>query len=166
MGLEMPSIYEAALREFLARLGDTHPRYSEALVYQQRLTENLAAERRYGATSTRKADRVEIIDRLNDLAQQALGISFSAFCDAQMASLKGPMPNNAPVKRHLERSLYRNLLEVYDDAQLEALCLDHFPEVYDLFGRGMRRDEKLTLLLDYCSKDAGAAEKLKRLLKE
>lgn len=36
-----------------------------------------------------------------------------------------------------------------DDVQFDTLCMDHFPEVYDQFGRGMRRDEKMNLLLDY-----------------
>ncbi|MDX9956515.1 MAG: hypothetical protein RBT75_20630, partial [Anaerolineae bacterium] len=38
----------------------------------------------------------------------------------------------------------------FDDVQLDAFCLSHFPEVYDQFGRGLRRDEKVTLLLNYC----------------
>ncbi|MBD3308977.1 hypothetical protein GF339_21400 [candidate division KSB3 bacterium] len=45
----------------------------------------------------------------------------------------------------------RKLLEVvFDDASLEAFCLDHFEEVYDRFSRGLQKIEKLTLLLDHC----------------
>ena len=42
------------------------------------------------------------------------------------------------------------LNRTFDDVGLDAFCLDHFPELYDRFGRGMRKDEKITLLLDYC----------------
>jgi len=42
------------------------------------------------------------------------------------------------------------LNQAFDDPGLDAFCLDHFPKVYDKFGRGMRKDEKITLLLDYC----------------
>lgn len=45
----------------------------------------------------------------------------------------------------------RNLLNnVFDDADLDAFCLDFFPEVYDYFGRGLQKKEKLTILLKYC----------------
>jgi len=26
----------------------------------------------------------------------------------------------------------------------------HFPDIYDKFSRGMRKDEKITMLLDHC----------------
>ncbi len=51
-----------------------------------------------------------------------------------------------------------------DDVRLDALCLDHFPEVYDTFGRGMRRDEKVNLLLDYCRRRSEEAARLAGLL--
>ncbi len=38
----------------------------------------------------------------------------------------------------------------FDDAQLDAFCLSAFPEVFDRFGRGQQRTEKVTLLLDHC----------------
>jgi len=51
----------------------------------------------------------------------------------------------------------------FDDAHLDAFCLDHFPEVYAQFGRGQRRDEKVTLLLNHC-RTKGGLEQLARLL--
>ena len=48
------------------------------------------------------------------------------------------------------RDLRAQLDAAFDDAQLDAFCLDHFPEVFERFGRGLRRDEKVTLLLDHC----------------
>ncbi len=48
-------------------------------------------------------------------------------------------------------SQLRSLInESLDDAELDAFCLDYFPKVQNRFGRGMRKDEKITLLLDYC----------------
>lgn len=46
--------------------------------------------------------------------------------------------------------LRRQLNQRFDDAELDAFCLDHFPAVYDKFGRGQRKDEKINLLLDHC----------------
>ena len=74
------SIYETGLTQLLERLGQDHPRYPEALVYQQRLDENIARSRRYGNTETCKADRSEIVDQLNALALFTLGVSFNELC--------------------------------------------------------------------------------------
>jgi hypothetical protein len=82
--------YETGVRALLARLGRDHPRTAEAQVYQQRLHENLAATRRYGDTESRRAERAEIVDRLNALAQAALGVRFNALCG------EGEAPGEAP----------------------------------------------------------------------
>ncbi len=94
--------YETGLRALLARLGPNHPRYDDALVYQQRLTENVAAARRYGDTEARRAGRAEIVDRLNALAQQALGLSYNALCqsahdDDERHRAAPPLGEAAPV---------------------------------------------------------------------
>jgi len=81
--------YEAGLRALLERLGSDHARFTEALGYQQRLAENIAAARRYGDTEARRAGRAEIADRLNALALEALGVSYSALCRPE------GMPRNA-----------------------------------------------------------------------
>jgi energy-coupling factor transporter ATP-binding protein EcfA2 len=59
--------------------------------------------------------------------------------------------------------LRKQLNRAFDDAALDAFCLDYFPEVFDKFGRGLRRDEKITLLLDYCRRH-DALPRLARLL--
>ena len=43
----------------------------------------------------------------------------------------------------------RHRLGALDAPGIDALCLDHFPQVYDRFGCGMRCDEKVNLLLDH-----------------
>jgi len=56
-------------------------------------------------------------------------------------------------------------LQRLDAVEIESLCLDHFPEVYDKFGRGLRRDEMINLLLDHCRRNPGDAARLAALLK-
>lgn len=74
------SRYEIGLDSLHARLGQSHARYGEFLVYQQRLTENLAQARRYGDTETRRAERAEIVDQLNALSLAVTGVPFNEFC--------------------------------------------------------------------------------------
>ncbi len=71
---------ESGLEKLQARMGQAHPRYGELLVYQQRLMENIIQARRYGDTETRRADRAEIIDRLNELSLSVTGMSFNKLC--------------------------------------------------------------------------------------
>ncbi len=72
--------YEQGLHALLSRLGPDHPRYSDALIYEQRLREGLAQTRRYGDTREREAARAEVIDRLNELARATVGVSFNELC--------------------------------------------------------------------------------------
>lgn len=74
------SAYEVGLRQLLRRLGQAHPLRVEALVYQQRLLENIAQSRRHGDTEARRAERSEIVSRLNHLTLSTLDISFSELC--------------------------------------------------------------------------------------
>lgn len=69
--------YENGMDILLARLGSNHPRYDEALVYEERLRTNIMKTQRYGDTTDRKADRSEIVEWLNKVAQDELGISFN-----------------------------------------------------------------------------------------
>ncbi len=54
-----------------------------------------------------------------------------------------------PTSLQVDTAALRSKLWRLDDVELEALALDHFPVVYDKFSRGLRRDEKLNLLLSY-----------------
>jgi tetratricopeptide (TPR) repeat protein len=83
------SQYEAGLNRLLTQLGRDHPRYTEVLVYQQRLLENLARTRLYGDTETGRAERAEILDRLNHLVLEAVGKSFSAILSGSGAIAQG-----------------------------------------------------------------------------
>lgn len=57
-------------------------------------------------------------------------------------------------------ALRQRLNQGFDDPGLDAFCLARFPDVYDKFGRGMRKDEKITLLLDQCRRRPTDLERL------
>lgn len=70
--------YEAGLAALLAQLGAQHARYDELLAYEQRLRENMHEAQQFGDTETRRAERASILARLNVLARETLGQSFTA----------------------------------------------------------------------------------------
>jgi len=74
------SLYKAATRELLNRIGQDDQLYSNALVYQHRLSENIEQSQLYGETDTHKAERNRIISELNKLALTKLGVSFNELC--------------------------------------------------------------------------------------
>jgi len=86
MQSDVYSPYEAGLRRLLNRMGRNHPHYSEALVYQQRLTENISHSRLYGDTTPRKSDRAEIIAQLNRLALSVANVPFIDLCGLDMST--------------------------------------------------------------------------------
>lgn len=55
-------------------------------------------------------------------------------------------------------------LQRLDAVEIESLCLLHFPQVYDKFGRGLRRDETINLLLDHCRRYPQDAARLAALV--
>jgi hypothetical protein len=72
--------YEAGLTRLLGQLGKSHPRYADALVYQQRLHENIAQVRLFGNSDALKYERAQIVDALNRLAMETVGKSFNEWC--------------------------------------------------------------------------------------
>lgn len=69
--------YEAGLRRLLDQLGKEHPLYEKALIFQQRLLENISMARLYNDTDNLKSDRSQVIDQLNNLTLDTLRVSFS-----------------------------------------------------------------------------------------
>ncbi len=66
----------------------------------------------------------------------------------QLEPVPTPTP---PIKLAMNLpALRRQLNQMFDDAELDVFCMDNFPQVYDKFSRGMRKDENISLLLDYC----------------
>jgi hypothetical protein len=76
-GEDIYAHYTAGLETLLQKLGSGHPRYQEALTWQQRLTENIHQTRLYGDTETRRAERAEVVSHLNNLASETTGQSFN-----------------------------------------------------------------------------------------
>lgn len=72
--------YEQGLTVLVRWLNPDHPRYTEALTLQNRLLVNIHQTLRHGDTETRRADRAQILEQLNDLALIALGTSFNGLC--------------------------------------------------------------------------------------
>ena len=79
--------YEIGLTRLLERLGSNHARYADALVYWQRLQENITQARQYGDTEMRRAERAQIVNALNGLASEAVGESFNELCPASIAPM-------------------------------------------------------------------------------
>ncbi|MEA3310392.1 MAG: CHAT domain-containing protein, partial [Chloroflexota bacterium] len=69
--------YEAGLQRLLAQLRTADPHTAEAATYQQRLQENIDLARRYGDTETRRAERNQLLEQLERLSVQSLGLPFS-----------------------------------------------------------------------------------------
>lgn len=57
----------------------------------------------------------------------------------------------------------RARLQRLDAVEIESLCLDHFPEVYDKFSRGLQRGEMINLLLDHCRRHPDDGARLAKL---
>jgi len=90
------SRYEFGLHQMLNQVGQDHPHYVEALVYQQRLIENIAQSRLLGDSEARRAERSEVVSRLNAFALSALGMSFSELCDSNSFSAGQKSPERLP----------------------------------------------------------------------
>ena len=96
--------YELGLQVLLHQIDHNDARYSEALIYQQRLTENIDRAS-YGNTPTNDADRAMIIESLNILALDKLGKSFNDLCN-RSRSTAGQAPTT-PLSHELEGLLQR-----------------------------------------------------------
>ncbi len=88
------SAYKRGVTKLMGRMGRNHPRLSDALVYQHRLIENIEQAQRYGDTETRRADRAQIIDSLNQLALETVEFTFNELCrvDLQPDAAVIPLP--------------------------------------------------------------------------
>lgn len=69
--------YENAIDALMNRLGRDHEQFPKALVYSQRLRENIQRARLYKDNDSLQSERSEIIDQLNRLALSTFGMTFS-----------------------------------------------------------------------------------------
>lgn len=56
--------------------------------------------------------------------------------------------------------LYSLLMTKLDDVELNTFVLVNYPKVHGKFGGGMRKDEKINLLLDHCQRQEGGLKRL------
>jgi hypothetical protein len=78
---------------------------------------------------------------------------------------KGMAPAAPAALSSVDVPALRACLQRLDAVEIESLCLDHFPVVYDKFTRGLQRGEMINLLLDHCRRNPGDAVRLTVLLK-
>ncbi len=105
--------YELGLNELLQAIGQAHPRYSDVLVYQQRLSDNTSRSLRYGDTEVLRADRSEVVEHLNALSLSVLKVSFNELCRPIISPITnvadstsgGPVADEAYVKIEWLRNL-------------------------------------------------------------
>jgi hypothetical protein len=97
------AVYEIGIQRLLTHLGQAHPRYAEALIYQQRLSENLAKARQYGDTPELQHNRAVIIAAANMLACE-IGVPVIALDRATAASRMLPQSAVRPPR------LYNHML--------------------------------------------------------
>jgi uncharacterized protein (UPF0147 family) len=83
--------YETGLTKLLEQLEKEHPLYTNALVFQQRLTEDIATARTHGDTEALRHQRSRTIYELNRLAQDTLNVSFNDLCPGLPPSPPSPV---------------------------------------------------------------------------
>jgi serine/threonine protein kinase len=135
--------YEAGLRQLLTWLPKDHPRYSDLLVFEQRLIENIKQSRLFGDTPTQDAERAEVIDQLNRLALETLHESFNSLGGTKPHMVKlqqiGPVRDLRRILRELRR---RNLLVTSSTQEREYA---QHALVQSFYYNGLERQERLEL---------------------
>lgn len=65
---------------------------------------------------------------------------------------------------HNIKEIRNQLNKGFDEPELDAMILDYFPEVYNNLSRGMRKDEKITILLDACRRQPDGYDQLQEVI--
>jgi hypothetical protein len=73
------------------------------------------------------------------------------------------VPEDAKQSTGGTATIRRLLTAAFDDEMLTVFCFDHFRPVYESFGSGMSKGEKVQRLLDYCVRHGQVEELLKRV---
>ena len=146
--------YERGL-DALKQLAEGADWHQDFTVQEAPLLENLRDERRYGPSEQTRRDRTRLVDRLNALALDHLGISFNDLC---MGKPPPPRLSSPEAERNRDwdwdTEVIRQLLtEAFSDGELTTLCFDHFRPVYENLSSGMSKGQKIQLLLDHCTRE-------------
>jgi hypothetical protein len=114
--------YRIGMRRLLEALGPNHPSYSDALVLQLRLEENLNNTERFGPSPSLQSERAQILDSCNRVSLSATGSSFFYLCGL-------PEPASAPRER--ADSLFREAAHQQIEGDL-GYALQLFRQVKEL----------------------------------
>jgi nucleoside phosphorylase len=83
----------------LRRYAESTDWYSDFTLYEARLRENLDLEKRFGTNEQTRTNRAQIVDQLNHLAYDHLGISFNDLCQDLVPNFEA---TSAPPLSHLD----------------------------------------------------------------
>jgi hypothetical protein len=101
--------YERGL-DALKRLSEGKNWYRDFAVHEAALRENLRNEQRYGPSEQTRHDRTRIVDQLNRLALDHLGIGFNDLCLSQRAAAASTPARRADLEQ-LIRDAYSVIRE-------------------------------------------------------
>jgi hypothetical protein len=176
---DIPDSLEWALKIYLqnfpklpseARRKLRHPNFNDLInlmkMYGDPPLDDATGRQMYGYRDMRnEATHKGAIPPINEVRNAMEGVShflrtYLNVSNEQLNRTKSPKPE-------LDLGVLRQRINrLFDDVTLTAFCLDNFTEVYDKFSAGMRRDEKITLLLDYCRRDPEQYQRLLDALKK
>lgn len=150
--------YERGL-DTLKQLAQDTDWYADFALQEARLRENLRDERRYGPSEQTRRDRTRIVDQLNALALEHLGISFNDLCLGQTPPLQSPPKRKGDGKPIGPTPLYGTgnrwavLVGVneYEDATNYGrlqVCVKDVHAIRDQLGGGGFNPARIRLLTD------------------
>ena len=141
----------AVLPVFVSTLAD---HYAQGDAIRQDLS--LLAQELSGAFDTLEA-QLSLLNRLYKSGQ----ISEEGYRTELLAL--GVNPSTIFLPEPVLADLHRRL-NLLDDVQIQAFTLDYFPQVYDRFGYGVAKEERISLLLEHCRHYPEAVPVLERVL--
>lgn len=126
------------LLNILQQKKDAH--YNEALIYQQRLLENLRQENFFGSNETTRSERAQIVSALNQLSIKTIHIPFNDLC-------LGKLPEQVVVATFDLVKLRQILTKRFSLSEIKVLCFDMGIDYDEL--SGVDKVEKIMSLLQY-----------------
>ncbi|MDM8515340.1 metallophosphoesterase [Desulfobacterales bacterium HSG16] len=77
------------------------------------------------------------------------------------SDLTGSVDNDTnPLPSTDTASVRRRVKELFDDTEFEDFCQDHFRDVYDKFGKGQGKNQKINILMEHYGRSPAHKQKL------